>query len=211
MCTKGDKYKILLVGDSVFDNVPYVDEGKDTVNALRRQLSPVATVDSVAVDGYTTNEVLLQLIKGVLKDRPKYDFIFLSIGGNDILVNQEVYLDPSFGLNAKRDFVTKVRIKFGSIYRRLREMSDHVYWLRVYTPYFDPNLFDDNYIRLANRAIHDVNINLTVGRNQKYVISTSSVLNKPEDFTEVIEPSAAGSEKLAKVLKRVVYDSLEGA
>jgi hypothetical protein len=69
--TQKEKYKVLLVGDSVFDNVPYVDEGKDTVSVLRRELSSIVTVDSVAVDGYTTIEVLFQLIDGVLKNKPK--------------------------------------------------------------------------------------------------------------------------------------------
>jgi hypothetical protein len=41
--------------------------------------------------------MLFPFIKAVLKHKPKYDFIFLSIGGSDLLVNQDVYLDPSIG------------------------------------------------------------------------------------------------------------------
>ncbi len=209
--TQREKYKILLVGDSVFDNVPYVDEGKDTVSALKRELSSIATVDSVAVDGYTTIEVLFQLVEGVLKDKPKYDFIFLSIGGNDLLVNQEVYLDPSIGPENKLDFLDKVGKRFNTIYSTLREMSDHVYWLGVYTPHFAPNMFDEDYIRLAKQAIQDVNRRFRLGVSPKYMLSTSSILNKPEDFTQVIEPSAIGSEKLVKELKRVIYESIDDA
>ncbi len=209
--TQKEKHKILLVGDSVFDNVPYVDEGKDTVTVLKRELSLIATVDSVAVDGYTTIEVLFQLIDGVLKDKPKYDFIFLSIGGNDLLVNQEVYLDPSMGIEGQRDFLDKIGHRFNAIYNTLREMSEHVYWLGVYKPYFAPNEFDANYIKKAEQAIHDVNQQLGVSGRDRYMLSTSSIVNKPEDFTQVIEPSAVGSEKLAKELKRIICESIGDA
>ncbi|MGK2907750.1 MAG: SGNH/GDSL hydrolase family protein [Desulfuromonadales bacterium] len=209
--TQAKKYKILLVGDSVFDNVSYVDDGKDTVNAIRREFSSIATVDSVAVDGYTTIEVLFQLVEGVLKVKPKYDYIFLSIGGNDLLVDQEVYLDPSIGPEGKLDFLDKVGKRFNTIYKLLREISDHVYWLGVYTPHFNLNMFDEDYICLAKQAIQDVNRRFKLGVSPKYMLSTSSILNKPEDFTQVIEPSAVGSEKLAKELKRVIYESMGDA
>jgi len=209
--TQKEKYKILLVGDSVFDNVPYVDDGKDTVTTLRRELSSIATVDSVAVDGYTTIEVLFQLIDGALKDKPKYDFIFLSIGGNDLLVNQDVYLDPSIGPESKMDFLNKVTERFRAIYKALKEMSGHVYWLEIYTPHFDSNMFDEDYICIAKLAIQDVNRRFKLGVGPKYKLSTSSIVNKPEDFTQVIEPSAAGSEKIAKELKRVICESNDDA
>jgi lysophospholipase L1-like esterase len=207
--TQKEKYKVLLVGDSVFDNVPYVDEGKDTVSVLRRELSSIAKVDSVAVDGYTTIEVLFQLIDGVLKNKPKYDFIFLSIGGNDLLVNQDVYLDPSIGIEEQKYFLDKVGQRFDAIYNTLREMSEHVYWLGVYKPYFDPNEFGVNYIEKAEQAIHDVNHQLGVGDRDRYMLDLSFIVNKSEDFTQVIEPSAVGSEKLAKELKRVIAESIK--
>ncbi len=209
--TQREKYKILLVGDSVFDSVPYVGEGKDTLNAIRRELSSIATVDSVAVDGYTTIEVLFQLDEGLLKDKPRYDFIFLSIGGNDLLVNQDVYLDPSIGSEGKMDFLDNVGKRFNTVYNILREMSDHVYCLGVYTPHFDQNMFDEDYIRLAKQAIQDVNQRFRFGVSPKYMVSTSAIINKPEDFTQVIEPSAVGSEKLAKELKRVIYEAIDDA
>jgi hypothetical protein len=209
--TRREKCKILLVGDSVFDSVPYVSEGKDTVNALRSELSSIATVDSVAVDGYTTIEVLFKLVEGVLKDKPKYDFIFLSIGGNDLLVNQEIYLDPSISPEGKMDFLDKVGKRFNTVYNILREMSDHVYWLEVYTPHFDQSMFDEDYICLAKQAIQDVNRRFRFGVSLKYMVSTSAIMNKPKDFTQVIEPSAVGSEKLAKELKRVIYEAIDDA
>lgn len=203
------KHRILLIGDSVFDNVPYVEEGKDTVTTLRKEMATSATVDSVAVDGYTTVEVLFQLIEGVLKDRPKYDYIFVSIGGNDLLTNQDVYLDSSVDHQEKDDFLAKLVKRFLAIHLALKEMSDNIYWLAIYTPYFDPGLFDENYISTAKQAVNEVNRKLKMTVGPKHIISTSSIVNQPEDFTEVIEPSAVGSGKLAKEISKIVFTSLE--
>ena len=203
-----NKYKILLVGDSVFDNAPYVEAGLDSVSILRKELSPIATVDSVAIDGSTTFEVLYQLDKGELSSKPKYDIIFLSIGGNDLLCNQEIYLDPTKTLADRRDFIMELRKRFLLIRQRLLLMSENVFWTGVYKPYFDPEEYSEEHIERVNRAIHDINTKLKAGYSDEYMLSLTSILNQQEDFVFTIEPSAQGSEKLAKELKRIVHETL---
>lgn len=204
-----NKYKVLLVGDSVFDNALYVEDGQDSVSVLRRELSPIATVDSVAINGATTFEVLDQLFKGELSSKPKYDVIFLSIGGNDLLRNQEVYLDPTKTLADRRDFVMDLRKRFSLIRQHLLLMSEHVFWTGVYKPYFSTEEFSEKYIEAASRGIHDINTKLTIGYNYEYTLSLISIFNQPEDFVFTIELSAQGSEKLAKELKRIVHETLK--
>ena len=74
---------IILMGDSIFDNGPYVEEGESVSETLVDQMTDKARVTLLAVDGHTTRDVGSQL------ERFPEDatHIFLSCGDNDQNVN----------------------------------------------------------------------------------------------------------------------------
>ena len=72
---------IVLLGDSIFDNAPYVDSGKSVISYLQRKLPPDWKATLLAIDGSVTTDVYDQL-KNLPEDATH---LFLSIGGNDAL------------------------------------------------------------------------------------------------------------------------------
>src|SRR5215831_16897074 len=72
---------IVLLGDSIFDNLKYVQPGPDVVTQLRQMLPAGWTATLRAVDGNVTNDVPRQL-----DDLPPdATHLVLSVGGNDLL------------------------------------------------------------------------------------------------------------------------------
>ena len=91
--------KIVLMGDSTLDNEHWVEEGMSVTEQLKR-MQPDDTVTNLAVDGFTTSNVLTgayrdKAVSSVnhqhemayplmqLKQIEECDHIVLSVGGND--------------------------------------------------------------------------------------------------------------------------------
>src|SRR5579864_3324924 len=73
---------VALLGDSVFDNAPYVSEGEKCLSEqLESLLQRGSTVSLLAVDGSITNDVIKQ-IKSVPRATTH---LAVSSGGNDAL------------------------------------------------------------------------------------------------------------------------------
>ena len=71
---------IVLVGDSVFDNGPYVNDGEEVSQLLANILGD-STVTPLAVDGDMTTDVYKRL-EAFPEDA---SHVFVSCGGNDAL------------------------------------------------------------------------------------------------------------------------------
>ena len=99
-----------LIGDSIFDNQPYVDSGDSVIEQIT-VISPVP-VNLLAVDGDTTIHCL-----DVLKQQggPKGDIgAVLSIGGNDALQSAPVLSEPT---NNVFEALTKLGLVMGTFRR----------------------------------------------------------------------------------------------
>ena len=72
---------IILLGDSIFDNLRYVQPGPDVLAQLREMLPVGWKASLLAVDGAVTNDVEEQLA-GLPSDATH---LVLSVGGNDLL------------------------------------------------------------------------------------------------------------------------------
>src|SRR5437762_7505427 len=72
---------IILLGDSIFDNLRYVQPQPDVLAQLQEMLPVGWTASLRAVDGAVTNDVA-----GQLADLPPdATHLVLSVGGNDLL------------------------------------------------------------------------------------------------------------------------------
>ena len=72
---------IVLIGDSIFDNAGYVDDGDSVIDQLHRKLPDGVKATLLAVDGDVTNDVYAQLEK--LPTDTSH--VIVSCGGNDAL------------------------------------------------------------------------------------------------------------------------------
>ena len=74
---------IVLLGDSIFDNAPYVDVEEDVIHYLKRKIPLGWKATLLAIDGSITTDLHAQVQK-LPKDSTH---LFLSVGGNDALRN----------------------------------------------------------------------------------------------------------------------------
>ncbi|MFK7855762.1 MAG: SGNH/GDSL hydrolase family protein [Granulosicoccus sp.] len=82
---------LVLLGDSIFDNAGYVDDGDSVIDQLNGLIQPNTQATLLAVDGDVTVDVYKQI--GSIPDNATHAFV--SCGGNDALriantLNQEV-------------------------------------------------------------------------------------------------------------------------
>ena len=74
-------HHVVLIGDSIFDNSRYTEEGPDVVSQVRGLLPPGWEATLLAVDGATTDDVARQ-IRGLPEQATH---LVLSVGGNNAL------------------------------------------------------------------------------------------------------------------------------
>jgi hypothetical protein len=192
---------VVLIGDSIFDNGPYVEKGESVSEVLSVMLKESAKVTLFAVDGDVTTDVPLQL-------EPFPDDVthaFVSCGGNDALrilniLNQSV---SSVGdaLESLADVRKTFRINYTNM---LRAISDKVEKLTVCTIYNSvPGTSDRALAALAlfNEIILEEAVALRLP-----IIDLRCICLEYEDYSVVspIEPSGQGAKKISKVITYVL-------
>ena len=83
--------RVVLLGDSIFDNAAYVAGAPDVVEQVRRRLPVGFEATLAAVDGSRMHHVPQQL-GGVPEDTTH---LVLSVGGNDALGNSDFLEAPA--------------------------------------------------------------------------------------------------------------------
>ena len=193
---------IILLGDSVFDNAPYVTTGQEVIEKLRRRLPPGWRATLLARDG----AVLAGLREQVQRVPPDGTHLFVSAGGNDGLGWMGV-------LGESTTTVAEALARLGGIRRdferRYRAMLDDV--LRLNRPTTICTIYD---VRFPDPAVREVAVTaLTLlndivtreaGRRGLPLLDLRVLLDEDTDFANPIEPSAQGGEKLAKAILQVV-------
>ena len=217
---------IYLFGDSVIDNSPYVGDENCVYKVLEKELLedfPAAQVTNYANDGYTTRDVLAQL-KDLEVDKGSY--IFLSIGGNDLLnfSNTLLVQDSTDSLeNLSDDIVSDIEgikqrilkktrdidprekvygctfLYYELIRQRLLKVAPKVIFLNLYSPAFDE--YGSLFSEMAPVATSIFNSILDREYSSDSIIRLSDLAMEKEDFTNVIEPSVSGTKKIVKSIR----------
>jgi hypothetical protein len=108
---------VALVGDSVFDNLVYVQPGIDVQQQLREALPSFWKVTLCAIDGSITNDVLEQL-----EELPEgVSHIVVSVGGNDGLQNMPILSEKVSTVAEGLSLLSEVVTEFRSAYREMLE------------------------------------------------------------------------------------------
>lgn len=183
---------IILLGDSVFKNEDYVEEGNSVYSFLTQQKE--RNVYNYAVDESTIVDVYNQINQIPIDLNNENTYIFLSIGGNDIFEKFVEKENPTENINATLDAMFSAYKKLvKSIQTKMNKSN--IVLLDIYYPYsikiqpYIPilrnwNTLVENYANDSSNKIKDV-------------LKLSEIITQPSDLVFDIEPSETGGEKIS--------------
>ncbi len=193
---------IVLLGDSIFDNAPYVGAGPDVITQLRSTLSPLfpegCTATLAARDGAVIGD-----IAGQLKTMPQdATHLVLSVGGNDAL-NEQALIEARAGSVAEvLDKLAKIKAAFNENYGA---MLDSVIARKLPTAIctiFEARFEDPLMRQIAGAGLsifNDVIMREAFARGLP-VIDLRLIFNDDADYANDIEPSVHGGAKIARAI-----------
>jgi hypothetical protein len=186
---------IVLIGDSILNNNMYVPVGNSVADNIK--LLHGNNIIIGAKDGATIETCYKQLTINNIINSENY-FLFISIGGNDILNNS-----GSFGtsLNNKNNDKNN---KFDNLKKKYIELIDSI---KEKYPKIKINLLnlyfptDEKYNKYEKIIIEwNKMISSLCSKNKYNLLRLDNLLTNASDFTHEIEPSSIGSEKIAKLI-----------
>jgi hypothetical protein len=180
----------LLLGDSVLNNEVYVVNGK-SVNQLLKDRTDGKTTCLAKNDANITSVYnQLQELPRNLKEASDKTTIFLSVGGNDILLSHD---EDKEGGEVDSKVLQTIFSRYKPVVESIQMLmpKSQIVLLDLYQP------AGSRFIPFV-KAINEWNQLLYAFAKEKNlnVLRVSNILTTPEDFTHEIEPSALGSKKL---------------
>jgi len=195
------KGRVLLLGDSIFDNDRYVT-GKSVIDHFNERLfaSCLWDVKKRAVDGDKVEHVLSRLPENIAQ----FSDIFLSVGGNDALAHREKLAQVSSAEDLSRILIAPVsefKKDYESLLNSLVKIKARVTVCTIYTAIPFGNEKWETYVPIALRAYNQV----IVEAAEKYgmdVLRLEEICTQPEDFSSIspIEPSEIGGAKIVEAI-----------
>jgi len=200
--------KVVLLGDSVFDNAAYVGAGQSVVEHLRSLLQIDDEVCLLAIDGTTTGDFAPQLEK-VPGDATH---LVLSLGGNDAIMSADLLGTPvSSTAEALELFGQRARFFEASYAKALDSLLDQGVPTCVCTIY-NGNLSaaEASIARTALSFFNDALVRVAIERRAR-VLDLRRICSTAEDYANPIEPSAQGGRKIAHSIARWLSEPIEGS
>jgi len=178
---------IILIGDSILNNSNYVPSGKSVVDILKTKTQKVFNFSK---DGATISDCYLQLDNIPIELNNLETYVFISVGGNDIL-NKRGQLNSAEItklFNSYMDFLKALRVKLSGAKINI---------LNLYMPSNPRYQAYKSSIEQWNQLITEYSSKIGEMYN---VINIDTLLTSPQDFVYDIEPSEVASEKIANVI-----------
>ncbi len=195
---------IVLLGDSIFDNAPYVDVEQDVIHHLKRKIRLGWEATLLAIDGSITTDIHAQ-VQRLPKDSTH---LFLSVGGNDALRNNKyIYKSAKSVAEVVIQFsmlVGDFRTKYESVIKELLEKQLPITVCTIYEPRFEQS----EYQSVATTALtfwNDAIIQTAVAYKLP-VIDLRQIFTSESDYANPIEPSAIGADKLSSYILDIVQN-----
>lgn len=194
---------VVLAGDSIFDNRSYIAAAEPAVVEQVNALLPTGSRASLlAVDGSVTSDVRAQLLR-LPQDA---SHIVVSVGGNDALGHMDILTQRAQSVAEVYGRVATLAEQFERDYRRMLDaVLQHRRQTALCTVYF-PSFPDSVLQRLAVAGLatfNDCILRAAIGHGLP-ILDLRLICNQPSDYANPIEPSAAGGEKVARVICAVV-------
>ncbi|HEX2097740.1 MAG TPA: SGNH/GDSL hydrolase family protein [Rubrobacteraceae bacterium] len=193
---------LVLLGDSIFDNAPYVGRAPDIIRQVQQRLPHGSKATLRAVDGSTTEGVCEQLRR--LPDDATH--LILSVGGNDALGSSDFLSAPARSTAETLLGLADITDKFERRYRGMlavvlaRGLPTAI--CTIYYPHFPDAVLQ----RIAVTALvgfNDCIIRAALAHGLP-LLDLRFICTEAEDYANPIEPSAQGGEKIAAALVRLL-------
>lgn len=195
---------IVLLGDSIFDNAPYVARGTEVSAQLRAQLGPRHRVSLLARDGHLLADMPAQVAR--LRELPEPPgWLVVSCGGNDVLSLVMAMQTPVPSVIEAAELLASWQAAFRDDYRRMLELVQS--WK---TPVAIATIYDavpglPSGLRTALAPFNDVILREASERGLP-VLDLRVACADPADYasSSPIEPSAQGGRKIAAAIAELV-------
>ncbi len=200
---KRENKHIVLIGDSIFDNAEYVDQGDSVIEQLQMNISKDCKATLIAIDGDITSDVYAQL--ALLPVDTTH--AFLSIGGNDALRIVNVLLLPTSTVGEAMEIFTEIRLEFQNRYRELiSQIKQKVDQLIICT-------IHDNVPGIESRALtalalfNEIILKEAISKGAS-IIDLRLLCHEKEDYSPIspIEPSKQGSRKIVEQIVKITNE-----
>jgi hypothetical protein len=196
--------RLVLLGDSVFDNSAYVPFGRDVLSQLIGTLPSSWSVDLLAEDGATTADVERQ-VRSIPREA---SHLLLSIGGNDALLRADLLVTPVTSTAEAFELLHAAVAQFKSDYQRALQRC-----LRLSIPTTVCTIYGGSFedkrssqaITTALAVFNDAIVRTAI-ESSVPILDLRFICEAPGDFTNSIEPSAVGSIKIAQAISRVTSE-----
>lgn len=189
---------IVLLGDSIFDNLSYTQGGPDVVSQVRELLPNGWQASLLAVDGSTAEAVPDQLSRLPVGAT----HLILSVGGNDAIMSSDLLLKRFDTAATALTALADVSRKFEEQYRQTLAACRKTQLPLTVCTIYNGNFPDKDYQRLASTALTVFNdVILRVGFECGLtIIDLRFVCSCAEDYANPIEPSSIGGRKIARCI-----------
>lgn len=192
---------LIVLGDSIFDNVAYVAEGPAVIDQVRMNLPAGWRATLLAVDGDTTADVPRQL----QRLPPDATHLALSVGGNDALGCIPRLEAPARTVKHGLVTLTAMKTEFQASYRALVNSLLALNKPLLVCTIYDaiPGLPPEFVTALG--LFNDVIVREAI-QHGRPVLDLRMICTEPADYSAIspIEPSSQGGAKLAASLVAVM-------
>jgi lysophospholipase L1-like esterase len=200
---------IILLGDSIFDNAPYVNGGPDVIAHLQQRLPDNYNSTLLAIDGSVVRNVSAQLTR-IPEDATH---LFVSVGGNDALHKMEILQMPARSSTEVFDALSDIASAFEERYKKMLasilKLNKPTTLCTIYYPRYD-EAFQQKIAVSALSTFNDVIIRQAFLAGFP-LIDLRLLCNEVTDYANPIEPSVEGGYKIAKTIQKVADEhSFEG-
>lgn len=201
MMTDARRPTLLVCGDSIFDNTPYVGPNGRDVRSHLHELAPDWTIDFRALDGAVCDDVRISQIR----DADAADVLVLSVGGNDALGHLHRLGDPTGSTFLETALVlADIQSGFRDRYRRAVSKAERACRRLIAATIYRPRYHLDGYPEEMTRAIdpllsifNDV-IQEEAKRVGAEILDLRRICVADGDFANPIEPSDPGGRKIVE-------------
>ena len=198
--------RVVLLGDSVFDNAAYVGSRDPDV---RRQVADLLPQDAQAIllaqDGAFISDVVLQL--GRLPRDATH--LVVSAGGNDALREAGVLDERAVSVTDAMNKLAVVGDRFGCDYSALLDAVAKRGLPAAVCTIYEARFPEAARRRVAATALTLLNDRITVEAFSRglSLIDLRVICDQEEDFANPIEPSARGGDKIARAIAAFTLDA----
>jgi len=202
---------IVLLGDSIFDNAPYVSAGAHVQAQLQSMLGTANQVSLLARDGDVLADMVAQVARLQNLSSPA-DWLVVSCGGNDVLGLVGAMQSKVNSVFEAAGLLADWQAEFRRNYRRMLNVvlsrRKPVVLATIYdgVPGLEPGL------RMALAPFNDVILREATTHGLP-LLDLRLVCDEPDDYAAVspIEPSAQGGRKIAAAIAQLVREHSPGA